>query len=148
MNEEMMSSVTTGLTVDEGMRADLLSAAKWAKFLCILGTIGVVLMVLIAVLMMFFSTALSSMASNLPFGAYMGFLYLVIAAIYIYPIIKGFQFANGTKAACLTDNTSELARGFAGLRSLFKFMGVLTIICMVLYALIILGAIVVALVAK
>ena len=148
MNEEMMSPASTGLTVNECMKSDLLSAAKWAKFLCIMSTIGMVLLVVIAVLMMVFSAALSSVAPNMPFGAAVGFLYLIIAALYIYPIIKGFQFANGTKAACLTGDENELARGFAGLRSLLQFMGVLTIICMALYALVILGAIIVALIAK
>lgn len=148
MNEEMMIAASAGLTVNERMRADLLSAAKWAKFLCIMGTIGMALLVVIAVLMMVFGAALSSVAPNMPFGVAVGFLYLIIAAIYIYPIIKGFQFANGTKAACLTSDENELARGFEGLRALLQFMGVLTIIMMSLYALIILGAIIVALVAK
>ncbi|MBQ7427223.1 MAG: hypothetical protein IJV20_08240 [Prevotella sp.] len=148
MNEEMMSAASAGLTVSERMKSDLLSAAKWAKFLCIIGTIGMVLMVVIAILMMAFSATLSSVIPNMPFGAFMGFFYLIIAAIYVYPIIKGFQFANGTKAACLTNDENELARGFEGLRALFQFMGVLTIIVLALYALIVLGAIVVALIVK
>ena len=69
MNEEMMSPASTGLTVNECMKSDLLSAAKWAKFLCIMSTIGMVLLVVIAVLMMVFSAALSS---NFPF--FPGFL--------------------------------------------------------------------------
>ena len=134
MNEKMMSPDSTGLTVNERMKFDLLSAAKWAKFLC--------------VMMIFFSAVLSGVAPNMPFGAFVGFLYLVMAALYIYPIVKGFQFANGTKAACLTGDENELARGFAGLRSLLRFIGVLTIICMALYVLIIIGVIIVALIAK
>ena len=37
MTEEIMNLGTTGLTVNEKMKADLLTAAKWAKFLCIVG---------------------------------------------------------------------------------------------------------------
>ena len=33
MNEETMTPGTTGMIVNSGMKADLLSAAKWAKFL-------------------------------------------------------------------------------------------------------------------
>ena len=69
----------------------------------------------------------------------MGLLYLIIVAIYIYPLIKGFQFANATKAACLSDDAAQLARGFAGLRSLLKFFGILTIIILVLYVLVFIG---------
>lgn len=148
MNEEMMSPDSTGLTVNESMKSDLLSAAKWVKFLCMMGTIGMILLVLTAVLIFIFSAVQSDVVSDMPFGAFAGFLYLVMAALYIYPIVKGFQFANGTKAACLTGDENELARGFAGLRSYFRFFGVLIIICMALYVLIIIGVIIVALIAK
>lgn len=53
MNEEIMNPGTTGLTVNESMKADLLSAARWTNFLCIIGCIGMGLMVLVAILMFF-----------------------------------------------------------------------------------------------
>ena len=69
-----------------------------------------------------------------PYCAPVGFLYLIIAAIYIYPLMKGFQFANATKAACLSNDEQQLARGIAGLNDLLKFLGILTIIILILYA--------------
>ena len=146
MNEETLAPVMTGMTVNPGMKADLLSAAKWTKFLCIVGCIGVAIM-LIAGLVMIIAGANFGLAGT-PFGAGMGVLYLIIAALYIYPLIKGFQFANATKAACLTDNETLLARGFSGLRSLMQFFGVITIIVLVVYALILIGALVVAVAAS
>jgi len=139
MNEETMISGTTGMTVTETMKADLLASAKWAKFLSIVGCIGVVLLLLLGVVMLFVGVSFSSIAA--PFGPLVGFVYLLIAALYIYPIIKGFQFANATKAACLTDDEGQLARGFAGMRALLQFFGILTIIILVLYALVFIGAI-------
>lgn len=139
MNEEMMNTETTGLTVNERMKADLLSAAKWAKFLCIVCCVGVGLIVIIAISIFVFG----SIAHNgngvcaPPFGEAVGLLYLVFAAIYIYPLIKGFQFANSTKAACLSDDEHELARGFEGLSSLLKYCGILTIVCIAIYVLVI-----------
>ena len=56
--------------------------------------------------------------------------------------MKGFQFANGAKTACLSDDEDELARGIKGLSSLTKFMGILTIICLVIYAFAILFALI------
>ena len=138
MNEETMTPGTTGMIVNSGMKADLLSAAKWAKFLCIIGCIGLILLVIAGILM--FAVGSSFGFAGTPFGAGMGVLYLIIAAIYVYPIIKGFQFANGAKAACLTDNEAQLARGFSGLRSVLQFFGILTIIVLVLYALVAIGA--------
>ena len=138
MNEETMTPVTTGMIVNEGMKRDLLSAAKWTKFLCIIGWTGVVLLVVLGILMSVLGSSFG--LGNTFLGAGMGVLYLIMAALYIYPLIKGFQFANGTKAACLTDNENELARGFSGLRALLQFFGILTIIVLILYALVAIGA--------
>ena len=44
MEEEMKYPETTGLRVKESTKADLLTAAKWTKFLCIVGCIGLVCM--------------------------------------------------------------------------------------------------------
>ena len=133
MNEEMMNPGTTGMTVNERMKEDLLSAAKWAKFLCIVGCVGVGLIVIIAISMFVFGSVAHNGVCAPPLGAAVMLLYLVLAAIYIYPIIKGFQFANSTKAACLSDDEQELARGFEGLSSLLKYCGILTIVCIAIY---------------
>ena len=147
MSEEMNVQETTGMVINESMKADLLTSAKWAKFLCIIGCIGVAFMVLISVVFLAIGNRFPSPS---PFGMMRGVLssaYLITAAIMIYPLIKGFQFANGTKAACLTDNEYELARGFAGLRDLFRFMGILAIVCIVIYVLIFFGMFIVGLTA-
>ena len=141
MEEEMKYPETTGLRVKESTKADLLTAAKWTKFLCIVGSIGIALIVIFAIFLFGAGTVASSLFSEMPFGAVaMGIIYLVLAALYIYPLMKGFQFASGAKAACLSDNENELARGIKGLSSLTKFCGILTIICLVIYALVILFA--------
>ena len=100
MEEEMKIPETTGLRVKESTKADLLTAAKWTKFLCVVGSIGIAIIVIFAIFLFGAGTVASSMFSEMPFGAVaMGIIYLVIAALYIYPIMKGFQFASGAKAA-------------------------------------------------
>ena len=143
MEEEIKIPETTGLRVKESAKADLLTAAKWTKFLCIVGSIGIALIVIFAIFLFGAGTVASSLFSEMPFGAVaMGIIYLVIAALYIYPIMKGFQFASGAKAACLSDDENELARGIKGLSSLTQFLGILTIIILVIYALILLFALI------
>lgn len=138
MSEEILNQSESTLTVTGSMKVDLLSAARWTKFLCIVGCVGVGLCVIIAFLMMFVGSVAAKFMgdSNSFIGPAMGILYLVIAAVYIYPLIKGFQFANGTKAACLSNDQYQLARGFAGLNSMLRFIGVLTIIVIAIYAII------------
>ena len=139
MNEDMMNLGNAGMTVNESMKTDLLSAAKWTKFLCIMGCIGVGLMVLLAIAMIVFGSAAANLSPAFPVGGLVGIIYLICAAVYIYPLIKGFQFANATKAACLFNNDSELARGFSGLSSLCRYLGILTIVIMAIYILVIIG---------
>ena len=139
MSEEILNqneSATNAMTVTESMKSDLLCAAKWAKFLCIVGCVGVALMLLEAVAMMAFGAMAAKLMPDMPFGAAMGVLYLIIAALYIYPLMKGFQFANATKAACLYNDQYQLARGVTGLKDLIKFTGILTIVVLSIYAII------------
>ncbi|SHK85698.1 hypothetical protein [Xylanibacter ruminicola] len=133
LNQNETVQCETKLIVTESMKADLLCAAKWAKFLCILGCVGVALLVIVAFLMMFVGAVASKLLDGMPLGPVMGITYLLIAALYIYPLIKGFQFANGTKAACLQNDQFQLARAAAGLKDLLKFTGILTIIVVSIY---------------
>ena len=135
MSEEILNPETTEMRVNESMKANLLSAAKWAKFICIVGCIGVGFAVVFGIAML----ALGSIASKMYTDKPLGVIYLLVAAIYIYPLIKGFQFANATKAACLSDDENELARGISGLNDLLKFTGYLTIICLILYGFMLIG---------
>ena len=125
------------MTVDEGMKANLISTANWAKFLCIVGSISAGLILLVGIIILFGGSSFST----IPYVSAAGFAYIILGAIYIYPILKGFQFANSTKSACLYNEKEDLAQGFEGLQSLFQFIGILTIIILALYALIFIAAI-------
>ncbi|MCR4592004.1 MAG: hypothetical protein K5672_02460 [Bacteroidaceae bacterium] len=144
MEEEVKIQESTGMVINESMKADLLSSAKWAKFLCILSCIGLVFLLAMAVCMFAFGSTLASLPGMAGFPAVMGVSYLICIAIMIYPIIKGFQFANGVKAACLTNSEAELARGFAGMQGYLQYMGILAIIALVIYGLLLIGIFAVA----
>lgn len=139
MEEEVKIQETSGMVVNECMKADLLSSAKWAKFLCIIGCIGVAFMLLAGVAVLAFGNALSQIPGMAGVQGVIGIVYIITAALMIYPLAKGFQFASGTKAACKTNSEVELARGFAGMRSYLQFMGILTIIVLIIYGLVIGG---------
>jgi len=144
MNEEITNPGTSSMQVNEFMKLELKSAAKWMKFICTVGCVGVAFVVLLGLLLIVLGTGISQYLADTPLGGAIGFLYLIIAAIYIYPLIKGFQFANATRNACMTDNEAELTRGFEGLNKLLMFIGILTIIILVIYVFIILSTIIFA----
>ena len=122
MFDENMNPMKNGFPVNETMKAYLLSSARWAKFLCIMASIGIAFAILLAILMFTAGNMPSMPIPGMAIGG--GVYFLVIACIWLFPVIKGFQFANGLKAACERDDESELARGFAGLRSYLRLMGI------------------------
>lgn len=124
MNETNITSETTKMSVSETMKADLLSSAKWAKFLIILQCIGVVFLAIGGIIML-------TTGNNIPTSIFGG-AYLVLAAIMIYPTIKGFGFTNNVKSACLTNNEAKLSCAFANMRSCLRFYGILSIIYIII----------------
>jgi len=135
------------LTINQEINAYLVETAKWGKFLAIMGYIGMGLMVLLAVFVMVIGSALSEMA-DLPFptGAF-GLIYILIAVLYYFPVSYLHKFSDQTKQAVLMNDQGNLNSGFANLKSLFKFMGILMIVVLSIYALVLVIAIPVALLA-
>jgi hypothetical protein len=126
------------LTLTGASKSFLRETAKWAKFLAIIGFIGVGLMLLGS----FFVGAIYSnipQAASLPFdlGIFVTVLYLIIAILYFFPMYYLVQFSNKMKAALLTKNDDTLASAFELLKSHYKFIGVFTIIILSLYVLLI-----------
>lgn len=133
MNEE--------LKVTETMREHLLKAASWLKFLAVMGVIGVVMMVLVSIGFMVFGNQLGD---EIPLGGSLGVVYLVLAAIYIYPLVKSFSLIRHTREAFRVENGQpDIEQAAADCHAILKFMGVLTIVLMVVYVLILIGAVIV-----
>ena len=147
MNETVAVPEVKGMVVNSAMKEYLVSSTKWAKFLLILQSIAAAFLVIMAIAVFAFGSTIGSKlygVQGTAIGGILGFVYLLIAAIVIYPIVKGFGFVSGVRTACETDNEAELLRGFHNMRSWLKFYGILAIILLVLYALIFLFAIIAA----
>nr|WP_319398291.1 hypothetical protein [uncultured Carboxylicivirga sp.] len=146
-NEQTDISVI--LTSNE-IKSYLLEASKWAKFLAIMGFIGVGFMALagvIATIGLTIAGGASMGLSGLPVGL-IGVFYLVIALIYYFPVSYLYKFSTKTKQAIMGENSFTLTAAFSNLKSLFKFMGVFTIVILSLYILILVVAIPVGMMAN
>lgn len=129
--EEMEEEALFGIELNEDSISHLRETAKWANFLAILGIIVLSLMVLGGIFMTLIATA------ALPIGGiFMFFIYLVFAAVYAVPIYYLYKFAQTTKYALNSLNSFQLAEALGYLKSTFKFMGILAIAMLCLYALI------------
>ena len=123
------------LRVSSKMKESLLSSMKWIQFFVILSCVGMGILVIIAIVMLamssFFPVAEAEMSPLILLG--MGLLYLIIGAVYIYPIIKGFKLIDHTRKALRAGTNSDFEASADDLHSIMKYCGWLTIISFVLY---------------
>jgi len=149
MEEEVIE-----LHLNDSAKGFLREAAKWAYFLSILGYIMIGFFVVFA---LFAGAIFSSVGQMMPmeqmgtfgssFGMLITFFYLLIAALYFFPIYYLNKFAANLKLAFKSNDSAALSRSFEYLKSHYKFIGIMAIVTLSFYALFIIGAIVVALAA-
>ena len=136
--EQNQDSALFGMSVDQTGKSHLAEAAKWAKFLSIMGFIGCGLIVLIGVFFgSFFSMFSGQLNRNSPygdmpasggFGAIAAIMYIVIALIYFFPCLFLYRFATKMKTALATNDLETLNTSFQNLKATFRFIGILTLI--------------------
>lgn len=123
------------LIISQGSRSVLVEASKWAKFLGITGYCLVGLIVLISFSMLFVSSSFLE-GTNLHMGMsiiLMWIFYLAIAVIYFIPTNYLYRHAVSLRLAIERNDQRQLDSAFENLKSLFKFMGIFTIITLGLY---------------
>jgi hypothetical protein len=136
--EHQQDSSLFSMSVDQAGKAHLAEAARWAKFLSVMGFIGCGLIVLVGV---FFGSIFSSFTSGFerssPYGevspttglgAAMAFVYIIIALIYFFPCLFLFRFATKMKTALASNDQETLNTSFQNLKATFRFIGILTLI--------------------
>lgn len=125
-----------GLSLSNDARFFLNEAARWARFLAILGFIGAGFLVLAGLGVLAMGTALSPQMSELGFSpALFGFLYLIIAVVYLFPSLYMYNFANRAQGAVKGNSSSQLTESMGFLRSTFRFYGIVAIIFIAFYLL-------------
>ena len=137
-SEQNQDTSLFGFGIDQSSRAHLAEAAKWARFLAI---VGFVMCGLIIVLSFFigtlFSTSMSrygdSAAFGSGFGIIMTIIYLSFGVLYFFPCLFLFRFANNMIVALNSNEQITLNRSFQNLKIMFRYVGILTIIVLALY---------------
>jgi Family of unknown function (DUF5362) len=146
--EQNQDSSLFGLSVDQSGRNHLAEAARWAKFLAI---VGFVFCILIALMGIFAGSFVSLLGANRysrfdpdmnsaaapAMGLIMAIYYIAIAVLYFFPCLFLFHFAGKMKTALLTDNQEMLNSSFQNLKKMFRFVGIMTIIGLSLFIIVI-----------
>jgi hypothetical protein len=123
----------------------LLKAAKWGKFLAILGFIVAGLMIAGGFAMSFVLNKVSGadelVPLNLPFSTvFISIIYIIIAGIYLIPVIFLNTFSNNSIKAVNLSSTENMTKSIRNLKNLFVFIGISTVVLLGLYTLILIVA--------
>ncbi|GHV03072.1 hypothetical protein FACS1894159_12000 [Bacteroidia bacterium] len=141
-----MENDNTQLVITDQAKSYLFETAKWAKFLAIMGFIGLGLMVLFGLLFFIASSSAMAMMATSSLGGALGgmifiiygILMIVLAAIYIYPVYCLYRFSTRSQLAVISDDSLTMTESLGWLKKYYKFVGIMTIIVLSIYALAIL----------
>ncbi len=132
--------------LDNDLRIDVVATealsetAKWAKFLAVVGFVLTGLIVLMAIfagsiISILLKTGDAAAVAAISSGA-ISVMYLIAAAIYFFMSLYLYRFAVNMKIALSTINQGSLNTSFQNLKSVYKIMGIITIIYLALIALV------------
>ncbi len=133
----------------------LATTAFWGKIVSIAGFILTAIIVLAAMGMLFMGSAFSQFSEQMGdlggLGAFGGvgiaFVYILGALFYFFPSLYLFNFSQKTQAAIRNSDSLELENAFENLKSLYKFIGIWTVIILGIYGIIIVFALIAGAVA-
>lgn len=135
------------MQLNETAKGFLRETAKWAYFLSIVGYIMIGFLVVFAIFAGTIFSAMGTMGGGMgPMGAFGGtfitVLYLLMAVLYFFPVYYLNKFASKMKAAFRENNTELLTTSFEYLKSHYKFVGIMMVVLLAIYALIFVIAII------
>jgi hypothetical protein len=133
--EEVQRSSLFSLTIDPVTKAHLSETARWARFLAIVGLIGIVLLVVgglaysiwITTMMQTMQSRYGGFSNSYSTGVAMGsaIIFVIAAAVAFFPMLYMLRFASQMRTA-LNGNDQNL-------KIYFRYVGVITIIGLVLW---------------
>ena len=134
-NPQIIDDNLGGFAFSSEIKSYLAETAKWGKFLAIVGFVFIGLMALFG---LFFGSFMSNFAGGELFPVspmIFTVMYLLIAALYFFPVLYLYRFSTKMQVALRLDNERDLTESFSNLKSLYKFMGIMTAVILGIYAL-------------
>lgn len=129
------------LWITEDIRSYIYQAAKWTRFLSIVGFVFAAMFVMSAFSVGAIYSALSSAMPGNPLlklgPAVLTVFYLLIGLLQFYPSFLLYKFSTSANKAVLFADQPSLGEAISKLKSFFKFWGVLTIALIAMYILMI-----------
>lgn len=129
------------ILADNNFKNTLEQVRKWSKFLAILGFVS---LGFVALMGLFFILGSSEMTRNLSglsgfSGVFIGIFYLLMGLLYYFPTKYLYDFSQEISHSLQRNKDYYLKNSFESLKALFRFLGIVAIITLGMYALMILG---------
>lgn len=122
------------LTLSPASEGYFKEISNWGMFFAILGFVGVGLLFLASLFVGLIFSFVKNPAMPGITGVILTVVYFAMAIVYLFPIIYLYRFSNMVKTGIIKRDESQMEEGFRNLKSHFKFIGILTIVIIVLYA--------------
>lgn len=133
--------MSNAIVVNETSKFQLTGIIKWTRFLSIVGFVGLGIATIGVLLMLFaFPTAGSLGLGALKFLE--GFFALAVFALYFFPLFWLYKSSAEMKIAIANDDQTRFNSSLSYQLKLYKFLGILTLIALVFYAIFFLFAVV------
>jgi len=111
----------------------------WVRLMGILGFIGSALIVLVS-LTMFVGAGFAKQLGMAGIG--LGFVYLCMAVLYIFPSLYLLRYAGAIQALAVSRSSGDLEQALLHQKSFWRFAGIMTVIVLCFYALALLAMLV------
>jgi heme/copper-type cytochrome/quinol oxidase subunit 2 len=120
---------------------NLNSTRKWTTFLSVLGFIFLGLLIVAGLTTSLFLTTFKTQEANLgiPESA-MIIIFVVVGAIYFFPVFFLFRFSRNTRDAIQNLDSQKLSKGLNNLRLYFTYTGIMVIVVLSIYVVALIAA--------
>ncbi len=113
---------------------NLNATRKWTMFLSVLGFIFLGLLIVVGLVTSTFLNAFKSKEVSLGVPeSLMVVMFIVIAAIYFFPVLYLFRFSKNIRDAVQNLDKMKLEKAFKNLRIYFTYIGIMVIIVLSIY---------------
>ena len=110
------------------------STRKWTTFLAVLGFIFLGLLIIAGLATSLFLTTFNTTEANLGIPeSFMILIFIVIGAIYFFPVFFLFRFSRNIRDAIQNLDQQKLQKGFRNLRLYFTYIGIMVIVVLTIY---------------
>jgi hypothetical protein len=137
-NQSQDSSLFS-LDIDATILNYLSEIIRWGRFLAIVGFVLCGVIFLAGIIISFVVNNLGNyyqgnLLGNLGIG-FLIFFYIILAVIYFFPCLYLLRFCNAVKLALASNDQIQFTEGFKNLKTLFKYVGIITIVIISFYLL-------------